>query len=133
MQLVLMKLEAVALSFLEQTSANLSVDDAEFTSDPWKPHASSFDAATIYERRWDHRRKTALIFSQLCNHEWSTPRVNSEGVGSLIDSGLDNLFCLSVNRGVDSVLLYQQALKAACLVFLENKWALYRDWSALSA
>lgn len=61
------------------------------------------------------------FFSPLCNRNLSTPHLYSEGVGSFIDSGLDNLFCLSTNCGVDSVLLYQQALKAACLVFLENK------------
>lgn len=37
-------------------------------------------------------------------------------------SGLDNLFCLSVNCDVDIFFpLYQEALTAACLVFFENK------------
>lgn len=55
-------------------------------------------------------------------------------VGRFIKSSLDHVFCSSVNCDADSVfLLYWWALKAACLVFLENKWALHRDWSTLSA
>ena len=34
---------------------------------------------------------------------WGTPHLYNEGAGSFIDSGLDNLFCLSVNCDVDSV------------------------------
>lgn len=53
---------------------------------------------------------------------WCTPYLYNEGLGNFIDSGLGNLFCLSVSCDVDSFyLLYQEALKAACLVFLENK------------
>lgn len=39
----------------------------------------------------------------LSTHDWSTPHLSYKGTGSFIDSGLDNLFCLSVNCGVDSV------------------------------
>lgn len=84
-----------------------------------------FYVTTIYKKKSEiiiqKIKSESLISFLLCNHDWSTPHLYSEGVGSFIDSGLDNLFCLSTNCGVDSVLLYQQALKAACLVFLENK------------
>lgn len=54
---------------------------------------------------------------------WCTPYLYNEGLGNFIDNGLGNLFSLSVSCDIDSFffLLYQEALKAACLVFLENK------------
>lgn len=43
------------------------------------------------------------LYPSLSAAVWGTPHLYNEGAGSFIDSGLDNLFCLSVNCDVDSV------------------------------
>lgn len=56
----------------------------------------------LWQKKIAHQ-KIPLLFLCFSTPDWSTPRLHSEGVGSFIDSGLDNLFCLSVNCDVDSI------------------------------
>lgn len=91
-------------------------------------HVVYFIYIIVIDKRNVHIIKKTLLFCVFvpvtvsdCVQCSSSPLLSGLG-GKFIDGGLDNLFCLSVNCDVDSVfLLYQQALRAACLLFLENK------------
>lgn len=107
----------------------------------WKPQMKQchcFTSLPLMKENELIEKKPSFFFFCHCAHDCQLQRgvhliFTMRGWGILLTAVWIIYFvCLWIVM-LTVFLLYQQALKAACLVFLENKWALYRDWSALSA